>query len=102
MAWLTNHRRHSPRVQGESSIPGVVSLLSKDFVKLIIFALLIASPIAWFLVNKWLQNFVYRVEIKWWHFASTGAAAVLVALITVSYQSIKAATANPVDRLKEE
>jgi putative ABC transport system permease protein len=65
-------------------------------------ALLIAAPIAWWLLNKWLDNFVYRIHFEWWYFAYTGAAAILVALLTVSYQSIKAATANPVDRLRDE
>jgi putative ABC transport system permease protein len=81
---------------------GIVVLLSKDFIKLVAFALVIAFPIAGWLMNKWLQGFTYRVSLTWWTYAFAGLAALLVALITVSYQSIKAAIANPVKSLRTE
>ena len=81
---------------------GVMALLSKDFLKLVILAVVIASPLAWYVMNKWLQNFAYRVSIGWWVFLAAGIIAVLIALITVSIQSIKAAIANPVKSLRTE
>ncbi len=89
------------RVLG-ASMGGVVLLLSKDFIKLIVISLVIASPVAWYFMNKWLQDFAYRVHIGWWIF---GLAAVLVlgiALITVSFQAIQAALSNPVKSLRTE
>jgi len=85
-----------------ASIVSIVRLLSSDFVKLVLIAVLIASPIAWWLMNKWLQDFAYRIEIQWWIFALTGSLALIIALLTVSLQAIKAAAANPVDSLKDE
>ncbi len=85
-----------------ASVAGIVGMLSKDFVKLVLLATLIASPIAWWAMNKWLEDFVYRVEIQWWMFALAGFSAVLIALITVSWQAIRAALANPVDSLRDE
>jgi putative ABC transport system permease protein len=77
-------------------------LLSLDFVKLVALAILIASPIAWWAMNKWLQGFAYHAPVQWWIFASAGLVAILIALITVSFQAIKAAIANPVRSLKNE
>ncbi|MDX1939263.1 MAG: ABC transporter permease [Saprospiraceae bacterium] len=80
----------------------IVGLLSKDFLKLVFVSLLLASPIAWYLMNKWLENFAYHIEIKWWVFAIAGSAAIFIAFMTIGFQSIKAAVANPVESLKTE
>jgi putative ABC transport system permease protein len=85
-----------------ASVTGIVGLLSKDFLKLVIIAMLIATPIAWYGMHKWLQAFAYKVDITWWMFALAGVIAVFIALITVSSQAIKAAVANPVRSLKAE
>lgn len=85
-----------------ASVSGIVQLLSKDFLKLVIISFVIASPIAWWAMNKWLQIFVYRIHISWWMFAISGLIALLIAVVTVSYQAIKAALANPVKSLKSE
>jgi putative ABC transport system permease protein len=77
-------------------------MLSKDFIKLICIAIVISSPIAWYLMQKWLQDFAYRISIEWWVIAIAGFAAILVAFITISFQSIKAAIANPVNSLRSE
>lgn len=81
---------------------GLVALLSKDFARLVLIASLISFPIAWWMMTKWLQDFAYRVAISWWVFAIAGAAAIAIALLTVSYQAIKAALANPVAALRSE
>lgn len=85
-----------------ASVSGVVGLLSKDFLKLVGIAILIATPVAWWAMSKWLQAFAYRIEISWWMFALAGCIAILIALITVSFQAIKAAVANPVGALRSE
>jgi putative ABC transport system permease protein len=85
-----------------ASVTVIVRLLSKDFIALVLIALLIASPIAWFFMNKWLLDYAYRINISWWIFAITGAVTVLIALITISFQAIKAAIANPVTSLRSE
>jgi len=85
-----------------SSIWDVVMLLSKDYLKLIGWAILISIPIAWWALHKWLENFANRIEIKWWMFVITGIATILIALLSVSYRAIKAARANPVDSLRDE
>ena len=77
-------------------------LLSKDFIKLVFISLLIASPVAWYFMNRWLQDFAYRINISWWIFILAGALTILIALITVSFQAIKAAVANPVKSLRSE
>jgi len=77
-------------------------LLSKDFVALVIISLIIAAPMAWYFMSKWLQSYQYRTPISWWVFAMTGISALLITLLTVSYQSIKAAVANPVKSLRSE
>jgi len=81
---------------------GVVLLLSKDFIRLVIISLFIASPIAWYFMNKWLQDFAYRIGIPWWVFIAAGITAALIALATISFQAIKAALANPVKSLRSE
>ncbi len=85
-----------------ASVQGITSLLSVEFLKLVLVAILIASPIAWWAMHKWLQDFAYRVSISWWMFALAGIGSILIALITVSFQSIKAALANPVKSLRSE
>lgn len=85
-----------------ASTKGVVVLLSKEFIKLVLISLLIASPVAWYFMNKWLQDFAYRIHISWWIFFLAGMLTILLALITVSFQAIKAALANPVKSLRSE
>jgi ABC-type antimicrobial peptide transport system permease subunit len=85
-----------------ASVSGITTMLSKDFVKLVIIAILIASPIAWWAMNNWLQDFSYRIEIQWWIFAMAGISSIAVALITVSSQAIRAANSNPVKTLRDE
>jgi putative ABC transport system permease protein len=85
-----------------ASVAGIVGLLSKDFVKLVLAANVIAWPVAYFAMNKWLQNFAYRIDISWWIFALASGLALLIALLTVSAQAIKAALANPVEALRYE
>jgi putative ABC transport system permease protein len=85
-----------------ASVSGITTLLSFDFVKLVAVAILIASPIAWWAMNKWLQGFAYHEPLQWWIFVTAGLAAILIALITVSFQSVKAALMNPVKSLKAE
>jgi len=80
----------------------IVGMLSKDFIKLVCIAIVLASPIAWFVMTKWLQDFAYRITIQWWVIAVAGAGALLIAFVTISFQSVKAALANPVDSLKNE
>ena len=81
---------------------GIVGLLSKDFLKLVIVAIVIASPIAWYFMNRWLQGFAYRIDIQWWVFAAAGFSAILIAFLTVGFQSMRAALANPVKSLRSE
>ena len=85
-----------------ATVSGIVGMLSKDFVKLVLIASLIAFPIAWWAMNKWLQDFVYRVTIGWWVFVAAAAIAILIAFITISAQAIKAAIANPAKSLRTE
>ena len=77
-------------------------MLSKDFARLILLSICIASPIAWWAMSKWLQDFAYRINIGWWMFAAVGAVCLLIALVTISFQAIKAALANPVKSLRSE
>jgi putative ABC transport system permease protein len=85
-----------------ATVQGVVMLLSKDFVKLVLISLLVASPVAWYFLNKWLEDFAYRINIGWWVFMAAGIIAVFIAVVTVSFQAIKAAVANPVKSLRTE
>jgi putative ABC transport system permease protein len=80
----------------------IMFMLNKDFVKLVLFAFIIACPIAWYAMRKWLENFAYKSELSWWIFAAAGALAVTIALLTVSWQSWRAATKNPVEALRYE
>ncbi len=81
---------------------GIVALLSQDFLKLVAIALLIASPIAWYAMNEWLQDFHYRIKIEWWVFVAAGLIAISIAFLTVGFQSVKAAMMNPVNSIKSE
>ena len=85
-----------------ASVTNIVKMLSKDFVKLVMLAFIIATPIAWWFMSKWLEDFAFRIELKWWIFVVTGIVALLIALITLSFQAIRAAIANPVKSLKAE
>ncbi|HYF33521.1 MAG TPA: ABC transporter permease [Chitinophagaceae bacterium] len=85
-----------------ATVQNLVSLLSRDFVKLVLLANLIAWPIAWYALDRWLSDFAYRVNIQWWVFAAAGLAALLIALCTISFQAIKAALMNPVKSLRTE
>jgi putative ABC transport system permease protein len=85
-----------------ASVTSVVALLSKDFLKLVFISIILAAPIAWYFMKKWLEDFTDRIEIAWWVFAVSGMIAILITLITVSFQSIKAAFMNPVKSLKSD
>ena len=85
-----------------ASVPSLVGLLSRDFLKLVLVAIVIASPIAWFAMNRWLLDFAYHIGVPWWTFALAGTTAVGIALLTVSIQSVKAALMNPVKSLRSE
>jgi len=85
-----------------ASVSGIVQLLSKDFLKLVLVSFVIATPIAWWSMNKWLSAFVFRTSISWWMFALAGIIAICIAILTVSFQAIKAAIANPTRSLKTE
>jgi len=80
----------------------IVSLLSKEFVKWVLVANLFAWPVAYYFMNKWLSNFAYRTDLNIWIFAASGFLALLIAVLTVSFHAIKAATANPVESLRYE
>jgi ABC-type antimicrobial peptide transport system permease subunit len=85
-----------------ASVSGIAGLLSKDFMKLVLIASGIAFPIAWWAMHNWLQGYSYRIEISWWIFIAAGSVALLIALVTISFQAIRAATANPVKSLRTE
>jgi putative ABC transport system permease protein len=85
-----------------ASVPGIVALLSKDFLKLVLISFVLAAPLAWWAMHEWLQNFAFKAGVSWWIFAGAAVGALLVALLTVSFQSIKAALTNPVNSLKNE
>lgn len=85
-----------------ASVPGIVRMISKDFIKLVLLSALVAFPIAWYAMNKWLQDFAYRINMSWWIFLTAGLLTICIALITISFQSIKAAIVNPVKSLRTE
>ncbi len=85
-----------------ANVGGIVALLSKDFTILVLIASLIAFPVAWWAMSRWLEGFAYRVAIAWWVFVVAGMTAILIALVTVSVQTIRAAVANPVKSLRSE
>jgi len=85
-----------------ASVTGIVNLLSKEFLQLVLLAFLIATPVSWYFMAKWLKDFDYRIDIQWWIFALAGAMAFLIALLTISFQAIRAAVSNPVKSLRTE
>lgn len=85
-----------------ATVAGIAGLLSKDFFKLVCIAIMIATPIAWWALNGWLNNFAYRSNLSWWIFLLAGIIAAGIAFITVSFQAIKAAIANPIQSLRTE
>jgi putative ABC transport system permease protein len=85
-----------------ASAASIVQMLSKDFLKLVSIASVIAFPIAWLAMNQWLQGFAYRIDIEWWIFIAAGSLVLLVALATIGFQSLRAAMANPVESLRNE
>jgi len=85
-----------------ASVMNITSLLSKDFLLLVLIAVLISTPLAWFVMNKWLQSFPYRIEIKLWMFAVVALIALVIALLTISVNTVKAAMQNPVKSLRTE
>ena len=85
-----------------ASVQSIISLFSKDFLKLVGLSFLIATPIAAYLMKSWLQSFAYKISLSWWIFALTGLSALAIALLTVGYQTIKAAKMNPIQNLRTE
>jgi putative ABC transport system permease protein len=85
-----------------ASVGNITGMLSKDFLKLVLIASVIAFPVAWWAMHKWLEDFAYRVNISWWIFLVSGMIALVIAIVTVSFQAIKAAMANPVKSLRTE
>lgn len=85
-----------------ASVAGITALLAKDFLKLVLVSIVIASPVAWYLLQGWLENFAYRINVEWWMFAGAGVLAMLIAFVTIGGQSMRAALANPVQSLRSE
>jgi putative ABC transport system permease protein len=85
-----------------ASVTSLIRLLSKEFIVLVLTAFVIATPLAWYFMSNWLRDFAYRINIKWWIFLVTGLIAIMIALLTVGFQAIKAAIANPVKSLRTE
>ena len=85
-----------------ASVTSICFLLANDFLRVVALAMLVAFPVAWLVMNKWLQNFVYKIDIEWWMFALAGFLTVGIAMLTVSYQSIRSALVNPVKSLRME
>jgi ABC-type antimicrobial peptide transport system permease subunit len=85
-----------------ASVTSIVTLLSKDFLKLVLIAFVIACPVAWYAMHQWLQNYSYKITVEWWVFAATGLLSMLIAFATVSFQAIRAANANPAKSIKTE
>ncbi len=85
-----------------ASVTGIAGLLSKEFILLVLLSVIVAFPVAWWAMNKWLQGYTYRITVSWWVFAVAGLSAILIALITVSFQSVKAALTNPAKSLRAE
>lgn len=100
-AWQRTREIGIRKVLG-ASVSGIATLLTREYVVLVILAFLIASPLAWWAMNKWLEGFVYRIEVNAWIFVISGSASLLIALLTVSYQAVRAALANPVEALRTE
>jgi putative ABC transport system permease protein len=85
-----------------ATVQSIMIMLSKDFIKLVVIAIFIAVPAAWYTINKWLEGFAYRIQLSWWMFFIAGLVVILIALTTISYQSIKTALMDPVKSLRSE
>ena len=85
-----------------ASVQGIVQLLSKDFIKLVLIAFVVAVPLSWWAMNSWLKDFAYRISINWWIFLLAGGLAMVIALVTISFQAIRSAVSNPVKNLRTE
>ncbi len=85
-----------------ASVSNIAGLLTRDFVKLVLLACVLAMPLGWWAAQKWLSDFAYRIELQWWMFALVGISALVLAVLTVSFQSVRAALANPVKSLRSE
>jgi putative ABC transport system permease protein len=85
-----------------ASIPGIVNLLSRDFLKLVVISFIVACPVTWWLMHRWLLDFAYRIKISFWDFAAAGLLAVLITLLTVGFKAVNAAVANPVKSLRAD
>jgi len=85
-----------------ASVNSIIRLMSSDFIKLVFIAIVIATPIAWWTMNKWLEDFTYRIGVQWWLFVLSGLMAMAIALLTVCFQAVQAARTNPVDSLRDE
>jgi len=85
-----------------ATLPGLLTLVSKEFIKLVFIAFVLATPVAWYAVHKWLGNFAYKVPIHWWVFIVAGSATLVIAFITISLQAIRTAMMNPVKSLRSE
>jgi putative ABC transport system permease protein len=85
-----------------ASVTGIILLLSKDFIKLVLLAIIIASPVAWYIMHLWLQDFAYRVNISWWIFASAGLLSLIIVLPVIGFQTVRSAIANPANSLRTE
>jgi putative ABC transport system permease protein len=85
-----------------ANISEVMTLLNKDFIKWVAIAFVVATPLAWYVMNLWLENFAYRTALSWWVFALAGILSFAIALLTVSWQSYRAATRNPIEALRYE
>jgi putative ABC transport system permease protein len=85
-----------------ASVTSIMLLLSKDFIKLVLFAIIIASPVAWYIMHLWLRDFAYRVSISWWIFASAGLLSLMIALLVIGFQTVQSAIANPANSLRTE
>ena len=85
-----------------ATVTGIIQLLAKDFIKLVLIAIVVGVPVAWYAMSQWLHDFAYRIDIQWWVFALAGLLAVGIALLTVSFQAVKAALMNPVKSLRSD
>jgi len=85
-----------------ASVTGIVGLLAKDYLKLVLLAFFIAIPFSWYFMTGWLNDFAYRIELEWWMFVIAGLAAIVIAVLTIGVQSMKAALVNPIESLKVE
>jgi len=85
-----------------ANVSTIVSMLSKDFIKLVLISIIISTPFAWWAMQKWLQSFAYRQNVQWWVVVVAGSTALIIAFITISFQAIKAALTNPVTSLRSE